>query len=95
MRFHGFSTRHRLMKANGHADNHVMLVEDYTCGGFSTESPIVQEALAQMDRWLLSLGPDTSGAPRSARVVAAKPDDLEDLCIVPRSGGQRIPEKQL
>ena len=95
MRFHGFSTRHRLMKANGHADNHVMLVEDYTYGGFSTESPLVQEALAQMDRWLLNLGANTSGAPRSARVVAAKPDDLGDLCIVPHSGGQRIPETQL
>ena len=28
LRYHSFSLRERLIKANGHADNHVMLVED-------------------------------------------------------------------
>ena len=31
VRYHSFSLRERLIKANGHADNHVMLVEDNRC----------------------------------------------------------------
>jgi hypothetical protein len=93
MRMHGFSTRHRLMEANGHADNHVMLVEDYTYGGFSTRSPLVREALRQMDRWLLNLAKDTSSDPAATKVVRAKPEDLEDLCVAPN--GKRILETQL
>jgi hypothetical protein len=93
MRVHGFSTRHRLIEANGHADNHVMLVEDYTYGGFSTRSPLVREALRQMDQWLLNLARDTSAAPRPAKVVKAKPADLRDVCLTPN--GKRIAETQL
>lgn len=93
MRMHGFSTRHRLIEANGAAENHVMLVEDYTYGGFSTRSPLVREALRQMDHWLTNLGADSSATPRKAKVVRAKPADLKDMCLTP--GGKRIVETQL
>jgi hypothetical protein len=92
MRFHSFSTRERLIQKNGHADNHVMLHEDYSYGGFNTESPLHQEAIRQMDRWLLNIAKDTSSIPRSEKVVKAKPADLQDGCVAP--GGKRINEKQ-
>ena len=42
------------MKANGHADNHVMLIEDRRWGD-SFRSPVLREALRQMDQWLTTL----------------------------------------
>lgn len=54
-RYHSFSTRSRLMKANGYADNHVILLQDRRYGAFDTKSPELREALGQMDRWLTSL----------------------------------------
>ena len=93
MRFHSFSTRERLKQVNGHANNHVMLHEDYSYGGFSTSSPLNREALGQMDLWLLNLAKDASDAPRAEKVVHAKPTDLVDSCLAP--GGERIRETQL
>ena len=52
VRYHSFSLRDRLQRANGRADNHVMLVEDDRYGLYSTASPVAQEALRQMDEWL-------------------------------------------
>ena len=72
--------RERLRKANGRVDNHVMLVEDYRYGLYSTESPVLREALRQMDRWLEALAADTSSEPLADKVVRAKPDDLTDAC---------------
>ncbi len=93
MRFHSFSTRERLKQANGHADNQVMLHEDYTYGGFNTESPLHQEAIQQMDQWLLNVAKDTSNAPRAQKVVKAKPANLREGCVAP--GGRRINEQQV
>ena len=68
---------------NGHARNHVMLIEDLRYGLFSLNSPLVQEALRQMDQWLLNLAQDNSHAPRVKKVVASKPADLQDACVAP------------
>jgi hypothetical protein len=82
MRFHSFSTRERLIAANGHADNHVMLVEDGAKYGlFSTRSPVVQDALRQMDRWLTTLVQDSSTMSRPEKVVHSKPKELADACF--------------
>src|SRR5207237_7547971 len=63
MRFYSFATRQRLIRANGHADNHVMLLEDGAKYGlFSTKSPVVREAIGQMDRWLTAVEADRSDA---------------------------------
>ena len=93
MRFHSFSTRERLEQVNGHADNHVMLHEDYSYGGFSTRSPLNRETLRHMDQWLLNLAKDASDAPRTEKVVRARPPDLVDGCVAP--GGERINETQI
>jgi Tannase-like family of unknown function (DUF6351) len=92
MRFHSFSTRERLIQNNGHADNHVMLIEDNRFGLFSTNSPLVREALRQMDQWLLNLEQDTSDAPRARKLGRTKPADLLDACVAP--SGETIIEPQ-
>ena len=79
-RYHSFSMRERLRKANGRIDNHVMLVEDFRHGLYSSESPVLREALRQMDRWLETLAVDTSSDPLVDKVARAKPDGLTDAC---------------
>ena len=79
-RYHSFSMRERLQKANGRTDNHVMLVEDDRHGLYSSASPVLAGALRQMDRWLENLAADTSDDPRADKVARAKPADLTDAC---------------
>lgn len=78
MNVHGFSTRARLLAANGTAANQVMLEEDNRYGGFSLASPRLRGALTQMDAWLTSLAQADQRTP--AAVVAAKPSGLTDAC---------------
>lgn len=52
VRYHSFSMRARLRKANGTARNQVMLVEDQRYGLYGTESPLLQRAILQLDRWI-------------------------------------------
>ena len=99
MRVHSFQLRDRLVRANGHADNHVILVRDSLWGfGFgaqfsSTESnDVLYEALAQMDQWLANLAADASSEPQADKVVAAKPADLVDACWT--TDGRKIAEPQ-
>ena len=80
VRYHSFSMRDRLQRANGRADNHVMLVEDDRHGLYSTASPVAQEALRQMDAWLGALAADESSDPAVERVARARPADLVDAC---------------
>lgn len=79
-RYHSFSMRKRLRKANGRVDNHVMLVEDYRHGLYSSESPVLREALRQMDAWLETLVADKSLDPLPDKVARAKPAGLTDAC---------------
>ena len=80
VRYHSFSMRERLRKANGRTDNHVMLVEDDRHGLYSSESPVLQKALAEMDQWLATLSEDQSNDPLVERVARAKPAALVDSC---------------
>ena len=80
VRYHSFAIRDRLFRANGRADNHIMLVEDSEFGLYSTASPVAQEALGQMDAWLTALIADVSDDPVINKVVRAKPSDLVDAC---------------
>jgi hypothetical protein len=52
VRYHSFSMRARLRKANGTARNQVMLVEDQRYGLYSTESPLLRHAILALDRWM-------------------------------------------
>ncbi|MEV0781186.1 DUF6351 family protein [Streptomyces sp. NPDC050433] len=94
MSVHGFSTRARLIAANGNADNQVMLAEDNR-HGFSLRSPALRYALTEMDSWLTSLTADGSRAEWTARdVLAHKPAELTDACWTkdaePRKVEQRL-----
>ncbi len=91
MIYHQFSTRSRLVNANGHADNHVMLIEDFSHGFYNTESAVLQEALLQMDEWLVNLEKDSSEVPQTAEVLRAKPESLVDACWT--EGGEKITER--
>ncbi len=95
VRYHSFSLRDRLLRANGRADNHVMLVEDNRYGLYSTASPVAQAALGQMDAWLTALAKDESGDPRIDRVVRAKPADLVDACWSRGEQPAKIAEPQV
>jgi len=96
-RFHSFSMRARLEKANGSAANHVMLVESGlpgTRGLFSDESPVLSHALTQMDEWLSNLNAGSAARPTLAAIAKAKPADLVDACFTDGSK-VRIAEKQV
>jgi hypothetical protein len=80
VRYHSFSMRDRLLRANGRADNYVMLVEDDRYGLYSTASPVAEAAIGQMDAWLTALAADASDDPTIERVVRAKPTGLVDAC---------------
>ncbi len=94
VRYHSFSMRDRLLRANGRADNHVMLVEDNRHGLYSTASPVAQEALRQMDVWLSALVGDGAADPTIDDVVRAKPADLVDACWSRDEQQTRVAETQ-
>ena len=97
-RYHSFSMRERLVRANGNFDNQVMLVEDGvsagTTGLFGDASPVLSHSLAQMDQWLTSLFADTTTASIHDKIVNAKPADLVDACFT-NNGTVKIAELQL
>jgi len=94
MKFHTFSTEARLENANGDADNQVLLLEDFRFGFFSSASPVLIEAIAQMDQWLVNLADDVSHKPRRTKVVENKPADLVDACWTPEEDPAKIVEDQ-
>ncbi|HEY4069256.1 MAG TPA: DUF6351 family protein, partial [Burkholderiaceae bacterium] len=97
-RFHSFSMRERLLKANGNFDNQVMLVEDGlsagTTGLFGDTSPVLSHALTQMDQWVTALMRDDSDKPALRKVRDAKPADLVDACFT-NNGSVKIAEQQV
>jgi uncharacterized tannase-like protein DUF6351 len=95
LRYHSFSMRARLQKANGSVDNHVMLVEDRRYGLYSSASPLLQDALRQMDRWLTALSEDASADAQAVKVRRAKPADLADACWTRDERPRKIAEPQV
>ncbi len=75
---HQFSTRQRLINANGHADNHVMQVGGRW--GFTEQEPDLGELFRQMDRWLMAIINDQTAAEPADKVVNNKPATLGDAC---------------
>ena len=76
---HAFWTEERLLADQGHTDNRVMwfgptpLIGDPGWAG---------EALLEMDGWLAAVEADRSDRPLAAKVVADRPADLTDRCLV-------------
>jgi hypothetical protein len=100
MKLHSFSLRERLVRENGHAENHVLLVtHSGQRSGFGSaysstqRNEVLYDALAQLDRWLTALAEDDSGDPLPARVVRARPADFVDACWT--EDGRKIAETQI
>jgi hypothetical protein len=98
MKFQHFSTRERLIKANGHADNQVMWSGGLTFFEFFLGSPrlpfILREALAKIDHWLANIESDKSDDPMVVKVLRGKPTDLVDGCWTKDDIPGFIPEPQ-
>jgi len=86
-KFHSFSLRDRLRRANGTIANDVMVV-----GPISATEAMGDYAMMKMDEWLTNLEKDTSNKPMIDKIVSAKPADLVDGCQT--STGERIIEPQ-
>lgn len=94
MKFHSFSLRERLIRENGHSDNHVLLVVPRG-GGFGMDdasNEVINEAVAQLDEWLTNVAGDTSGDPLPDRIVRHRPADFVDACWT--EDGRKIEETQ-
>ena len=81
VRYHAHSIRERLINANGHADNQVIV-------GNQAPTDLLIE---QMGRWLTAIVSDKSSMPMPLKVVKNKPIDVVDACW---SGGVKIVEPQ-
>ena len=95
----GFMMRARLLQANGHFDNQVMVVEDYTYGNMGDNSLLVQQTVPWMDQWLTNLMADHSNATPRVKLNRAKPADLVEACFTnPGGAGNpsvKYPETQV
>jgi hypothetical protein len=95
LRYHSFSMRERLKKANGDADNQVMLVEDMQFYGlYSSASPLLQSAIRKMDHWIANIQADGADVPAHQKVVKNKPADLLEGCNTRSATPTFIAEKQ-
>jgi len=90
---HQFSTRDRLINANGNADNHVMLVGGQW--GFTEEASDLQDIFKQMDEWLLSIQRDSTGRSQRDIMMSAKPLGLVDSCWDNSSDERQLIEEEL
>ncbi|GAA2067077.1 DUF6351 family protein [Streptomyces albiaxialis] len=89
MRFHSFSTRARLDKANGTHANQVMLVRERG-RGFS-----LARLVTGMDRWLTGIKGDESGDPPIEKIVRHRPEKLTDACWTRGEKPRKIAEPQI
>jgi len=94
LRYHSFSMRERLIKANGNADNQVMLVEDFRTGYYSSDSPLLLRALAEMDKWLAAIQADQAAGTQQQKVVRNKPQTLQEGCNTRDPEPRFIAERQ-
>jgi hypothetical protein len=93
MKFHSFSLRERLIRKNGHANNHVFLVTPRGgMFGMGEANGPMAESLAQLDAWLTAVVGDTSGAPLPERIERHRPNTLVDACWT--EDGRKIVEEQ-
>lgn len=81
LRYHSFSMRERLIKANGDAKNQVMLAEWRHFGGYSSSSPLLMQALAQMDQWIANIQADTANISKRDKVIRNRPATLVEGCM--------------
>lgn len=89
MRFHSFSTRARLDKANGTHANQVMLTRanghGFTLAGM----------LSDMDQWLTGIKGDSGADAPIEKIVRHQPQGLTDACWTRGIGAKKITEPQV
>ncbi len=88
LRYHSFSIRQRLINANGHANNHVIV------GNLAPAELL----LDQMGQWLTAVVADSAKRSRAEKVVANKPADAVDACWTVATAtvpSQKIVETQM
>jgi hypothetical protein len=95
VRYHSFSMRERLDKANGRHDNQVMVVNDNRFGLYSGANPLLREAQLKMDRWITAIKADTRGGRQISKVVRNKPADLQEGCYTRDAAPVFIAETQV
>jgi hypothetical protein len=92
-RYHSFVVRARLLKYNGTAANHVMLIaatygfpqlDSRTVG--SPLNAVSTGALTQLDKWLTAIAADKSDKSKAQKVAANKPADFVDACYPTKAG---------
>ena len=93
LRYHSFSMRERLVKANGNADNQVMLVEDFRYGYYSSDSPLLMSALSEMDQWLANVAADGKAGNKRDKVIRNRPAALQEGCLTRDAAPIKISEK--
>jgi hypothetical protein len=78
-RFRDFSVRARLLRENGHFENHVM----WHAHPAAVPSDFGDlDRLLLMDAWVTAIGEDDRAVPRSQKVVDNRPADLTDRCTL-------------
>jgi hypothetical protein len=77
---HAWWVRWRLDREHGNHDNHVMWAGVTPLIG---DLNWVHEGIVAMDKWVAAMEKDKSTRPISVKVVANKPADLQDRCILP------------
>jgi Tannase-like family of unknown function (DUF6351) len=82
LRYHSYAIRQRLINANGHSNNQVIV------GNLAPGDLLIE----QMGRWLAAVVADTSNRSRTEKVVANKPADVVDACWT--TAGEKIVETQ-
>jgi Tannase-like family of unknown function (DUF6351) len=75
-----FVMRERLVRANGSADNQVIVMNGPEQKELATAHVYVLEA---MERWLTAIAADPSDRGLAEKVVANRPADLRDGCFLP------------
>lgn len=88
------TTRARLVRANGTAENQVILRQDATptpAGSAAAPMTLSLYVMLKMDEWLSNIIADHGAhASTSERVIANRPADLVDACVT--ATGERIPD---
>ena len=94
LRYHSFSMRERLKKANGDADNQVMLVEDSRYGLYNSASPLLAFALDKMDQWIANIKAEAPFAANDSEEAndsdATNVSDTADVANAVDRSGRRI-----
>lgn len=78
--FHSWVMRERLIKANGNANNHVILTA--ATGDNVAAAEADREALGLMDRWVAAIKGDTSNDSQATKVTRHRPAQAQDACWI-------------